>query len=128
MSSFVYRFRRSLQAILKTRPLLVIGASIASSPKNGDAIINDAGKQSVNSTSQAFSFSKGLAVMSLPWSEGRTVRPAADRSGSSAEVDDAIQLHRPLEAFLAQGKEEATRIGEGYQRLEQILEALETQN
>jgi flagellum-specific ATP synthase len=66
--------------------------------------------------------------MSLPWSEGRTVRPAADRSGSSAEVDDAIQLHRPLEAFLAQGKEEATRIGEGYQRLEQILEALETQN
>jgi flagellum-specific ATP synthase len=43
-------------------------------------------------------------------------------------VDEAIKLHRPLEDFLAQGKEEATRLSEGYQRLEQILAILETQN
>ena len=56
------------------------------------------------------------------------IRLGACRPGSSAEVDQAIKLHRPLEGFLAQGKEEATGLAEGYQRLEQILAALETQN
>jgi flagellum-specific ATP synthase len=56
------------------------------------------------------------------------IRLGAYRPGSSAEVDEAISLHKPLEAFLAQSKEEATRLEEGYQRLEQILGALETQN
>ena len=56
------------------------------------------------------------------------IRLGAYRPGSSAEVDEAITLHKPLEGFLAQSKEEATRLGEGYQRLEQILGALETQN
>jgi flagellum-specific ATP synthase len=56
------------------------------------------------------------------------IRLGAYRPGSSAEVDEAIKLHKPLEAFLAQGKDEATRLGEGYQRLEQILATLETQN
>ena len=49
------------------------------------------------------------------------IRLGAYRPGSSAEVDEAIRLHRPLEAFLAQDKEEATSLGQGYQRLEQIL-------
>jgi flagellum-specific ATP synthase len=56
------------------------------------------------------------------------IRLGAYRPGSSVEVDEAIKLHKPLEGFLAQSKEEATRLGEGYQRLEQILAALETQN
>ena len=56
------------------------------------------------------------------------IRLGAYRPGSSAEVDAAIKLRKPLEAFLGQGKEEATRLGEGYQRLEQILQDLETQN
>jgi flagellum-specific ATP synthase len=56
------------------------------------------------------------------------IRLGAYRPGSSPEVDEAIRLHQPLEAFLAQGKEEATSLREGYQRLEQILGALETEN
>src|SRR5438477_7495120 len=51
------------------------------------------------------------------------IRLGAYRAGSSPEVDEAIGLHKPLEQFLAQGKEEATTMREGYQRLEQILAA-----
>jgi flagellum-specific ATP synthase len=51
------------------------------------------------------------------------IRLGAYRAGSSAEVDEAIALHRPLEAFLAQGKDEATALTEGYRRLAQILAA-----
>jgi len=43
-------------------------------------------------------------------------------------VDEAIRLHGPLEAFLAQAKDEATEIGEGYRRLHKILTGLETEN
>jgi flagellum-specific ATP synthase len=56
------------------------------------------------------------------------IRLGAYRAGSSREVDEAIRLHQPLEAFLAQSKEEATSLGEGYQRLEQILGDVETEN
>jgi len=56
------------------------------------------------------------------------IRLGAYRTGSSAEVDRAIRLHRPLEEFLAQSKEEATSLGQGYQRLEQILGGAETEN
>jgi flagellum-specific ATP synthase len=56
------------------------------------------------------------------------IRLGAYRPGSSAEVDEAIRLHRPLEAFLAQSKEDATSLGDGYQRLERILGNLETEN
>ncbi|MCC6775102.1 MAG: flagellar protein export ATPase FliI [Hyphomicrobiales bacterium] len=55
------------------------------------------------------------------------IRMGAYRTGSSAEVDRAIKLHEPLEQFLAQGKEEATTLGQGYQRLEQIVRAVETE-
>ena len=50
------------------------------------------------------------------------IRLGAYRTGSSAEVDEAIALHKPLEAFLSQLKEESTSMAEGYQRLEQILQ------
>ena len=56
------------------------------------------------------------------------IRLGAYRPGSSAEVDEAIGLHKPLEAFLAQLKEKSTSMAEGYQRLETILQAAETQN
>src|SRR5918995_2502979 len=49
------------------------------------------------------------------------IRLGAYRAGSSAEVDEAIQLHLPLETFLAQAKDDSTNLGQGYQRLEQIL-------
>src|SRR5262249_50317075 len=56
------------------------------------------------------------------------IRLGAYRPGSSAEVDQAIALHGPLEEFLAQGKDEASTLGEGYARLGQILTDLETEN
>ncbi|MBI3433629.1 MAG: flagellar protein export ATPase FliI [Proteobacteria bacterium] len=49
------------------------------------------------------------------------IRLGAYRPGSSAEVDEAIRLHEPLERFLGQGKDEATGLGEGYRMLAQIL-------
>ncbi len=56
------------------------------------------------------------------------IRLGAYRPGSSAEVDEAIRLHDPLEAFLAQAKEEATGIMDGYARLEEIMGSVETEN
>jgi flagellum-specific ATP synthase len=56
------------------------------------------------------------------------IRLGAYRKGSSAEVDEAIGLHPPLEGFLAQGKEESTSLAEGYRRLAQILANAETEN
>ncbi len=54
------------------------------------------------------------------------IRLGAYRAGSSAEVDEAIELNGPLEAFLSQGKEEATTLGDAYARLSQIVGAPET--
>jgi flagellum-specific ATP synthase len=51
------------------------------------------------------------------------IRLGAYRPGSSAEVDEAIGLHQPLEEFLGQYKTESTGLLDGYQRLEQILAA-----
>jgi flagellum-specific ATP synthase len=56
------------------------------------------------------------------------IRLGAYRAGSSAEVDEAIRLHLPMETFLAQAKDDSTNLGQGYQRLEQILGNLETEN
>src|SRR5271169_4182736 len=51
------------------------------------------------------------------------IRLGAYRAGSSADVDEAIALHKPLEEFLGQLKEDATTMAQGYQLLEQILAA-----
>ena len=56
------------------------------------------------------------------------IRLGASRAGSSPDVDEAIALHKPLEAFLGQLKEEATTMAEGYQRLEKILAGSATEN
>jgi flagellum-specific ATP synthase len=55
------------------------------------------------------------------------IRLGAYRAGSSAEVDQAIALHEPLESFLRQAKDEVTGLNEGYRQLEQILKVLETE-
>ena len=55
------------------------------------------------------------------------IRLGAYRGGSSAEVDEAIRLHEPLERFLRQAKDEVTSLNEGYRQLEQILRNLETE-
>jgi flagellum-specific ATP synthase len=51
----------------------------------------------------------------------------AYRAGSSPEVDEAVQLHEPLEAFLRQGKDEKSSLDEGYRQLAQIVGNLETE-
>src|ERR1700726_3086974 len=55
------------------------------------------------------------------------IRSGAYRPGSSTEVDEAIALHEPLEAFLRQAKDEVTGLNDGYRQLEQILGSLETE-
>ncbi len=54
------------------------------------------------------------------------IRLGAYRAGTSPEVDEAIRLHQPFEAFLSQGKEEATSLAEGYRRLAEIMAVAET--
>jgi flagellum-specific ATP synthase len=56
------------------------------------------------------------------------IRLGAYRAGSSTDVDEAIRLHEPFERFLAQGKDEATGLTQGYAWLEQILGPVETEN
>ena len=42
-------------------------------------------------------------------------------------MDEAIQLHEPLETFLRQSKDESASLGDGYRQLAQILSNLETE-
>jgi flagellum-specific ATP synthase len=72
--------------------------------------------------------SRARQVMATYSDMEELIRLGAYRAGSSPEVDEAIRLHEPLEAFLAQPKEEASTLVEGYQRLEQILGGVETEN
>jgi flagellum-specific ATP synthase len=56
------------------------------------------------------------------------IRLGAYRAGTSPEVDEAIAMNPPLEAYLSQSKEESTSITEGYTRLEQIVGRPATEN
>jgi flagellum-specific ATP synthase len=70
---------------------------------------------------------RGRQVMATYADMEELIRLGAYRAGSSAEVDEAIALHEPLESFLRQAKDEVTSLNEGYRQLEQILKDLETE-
>jgi len=55
------------------------------------------------------------------------IRLGAYRPGSSPEVDESIALNGPLEAFLKQGKEEATGLSDCYGQLRTILGVSDTE-
>ncbi len=65
---------------------------------------------------------RARAVMATYADMEELIRLGAYRPGASADVDEAIRLHRPLEEFLGQGKEESTTLAEGYRWLERIME------
>jgi flagellum-specific ATP synthase len=56
------------------------------------------------------------------------IRLGAYRAGSSPEVDESIRLQPAIEAFLSQGKEETTNLGDGYRRLAQIFASSATES
>jgi flagellum-specific ATP synthase len=56
------------------------------------------------------------------------IRLGAYRPGSSPEVDEAMRLQPELDAFLSQGKKEATNLADGYRRLAQIVAAGSTES
>src|SRR6202140_3753432 len=66
-------------------------------------------------------------VMATHTDMDELIRLGAYRAGTSPEADGAIRLHKPLEDFLAQGKEEATSLADGYRRLDEILTGAETE-
>jgi len=70
---------------------------------------------------------KARQVMATYADMEELIRLGAYRPGSSPEVDEAIRLHEPLEAFLRQAKDEATNLPDGYRQLAQILSGLETE-
>lgn len=70
---------------------------------------------------------KARAVMATYADMEELIRLGAYRAGSSPEVDEAIRLHEPLEAFLRQGKDENALLADGYRQLAQILGNLETE-
>ncbi len=71
---------------------------------------------------------RGRQLMATYADMEELIRLGAYRQGSSAEVDEAIRMHEPLEDFLRQGKDEATSLAEAYRRLEQIVGVTETEN
>jgi flagellum-specific ATP synthase len=70
---------------------------------------------------------KARAVMATYADMEELIRLGAYRAGSSPEVDEAIRLHEPLEAFLRQRKDENASLADGYRQLAQILGNLETE-
>ncbi|MFG3597859.1 flagellar protein export ATPase FliI [Bradyrhizobium sp. RDI18] len=70
---------------------------------------------------------RGRQVMATYADMEELIRLGAYRAGSSPEVDEAIRLHEPLEAFLRQAKDENSSLDDGYRQLAQILANLETE-
>jgi len=70
---------------------------------------------------------KARQVMATYADMEELIRLGAYRAGSSAEVDEAIRLHEPIERFLRQAKDESASLGDGYRQLAQILANLETE-
>ncbi len=70
---------------------------------------------------------RGRQVMATYADMEELIRLGAYRAGSSPEVDEAIRLHEPLEAFLRQAKDEKSNLDDGYRQLADILASLETE-
>jgi flagellum-specific ATP synthase len=70
---------------------------------------------------------RGRQVMATYADMEELIRLGAYRAGSSPEVDEAIRLHEPLEAFLRQAKDEKSSLADGYRLLAHILTNLETE-
>jgi flagellum-specific ATP synthase len=70
---------------------------------------------------------RGRQVMATYADMEELIRLGAYRAGSSPEVDEAIRLHEPLEAFLRQAKDEKSSLDDGYRQLADILTSLETE-
>ena len=70
---------------------------------------------------------RGRQVMATYADMEELIRLGAYRAGSSPEVDEAIRLHDPLEAFLRQAKDEKSSLDDGYRQLAHILTNLETE-
>jgi flagellum-specific ATP synthase len=70
---------------------------------------------------------KARQVMATYADMEELIRLGAYKAGSSPEVDEAIKLNNPLEAFLRQAKDESTVLKDGYGRLDRILKGLETE-
>jgi flagellum-specific ATP synthase len=70
---------------------------------------------------------RGRQVMATYADMEELIRLGAYRAGSSPEVDEAIRLHEPLEAFLRQAKDEKSSLDDGYRHLAHILTNLETE-
>src|SRR5689334_22478295 len=70
---------------------------------------------------------RGRQVMATYADMEELIRLGAYRAGSSPEVDEAIRLHEPLEAFLRQAKDEKASLDDGYRQLAHILTNLETE-
>ncbi len=70
---------------------------------------------------------KARQVMATYADMEELIRLGAYRAGSSPEVDEAIRLHEPLEAFLRQRKDENASLADGYRQLAHILGNLETE-
>ncbi len=70
---------------------------------------------------------KARAVMATYADMEELIRLGAYRAGSSPEVDEAIRLNEPLEAFLKQRKDENVTLADGYRQLAHILSNLETE-
>jgi flagellum-specific ATP synthase len=71
---------------------------------------------------------RGRQVMATFSDMEELIRLGAYRTGSNAEVDEAIRLNPLLEDFLRQAKDEVTSIADGDRRLQQILKTLETES
>jgi len=65
--------------------------------------------------------SRAKQVMATYSDMEELIRLGAYRPGSSSDVDEAISLHKPLEEFLGQAKDEATTLVDGYRRLEEVI-------
>src|SRR5436189_1890382 len=70
---------------------------------------------------------RGRQVMATYADMEELIRLGAYRAGSSPEVDEAIRLHEPREAFLRQATDEKPSLGDGDRQLRPVLTNLETE-